>query len=187
MCGIVGYVGKKEVVPIIIEGLRRLEYRGYDSAGIAVAGNGDKSADSPRRRQAAQSGRSHPPQAARRHLRHRPHSLGHSRTSHRRKRSSSSRLHRQDRGRAQRHCRELSQPEEKADRRRPQVHHRNRYRSHRAPDREASFQDRQRSSSHARRSGSQDREGTERRLRSGRDFRRRTQQDRGRAQRPSVW
>ncbi|MFZ1009055.1 MAG: isomerizing glutamine--fructose-6-phosphate transaminase, partial [Candidatus Sulfotelmatobacter sp.] len=42
MCGIVGYVGKKPVVPVIIEGLRRLEYRGYDSAGIAVAGNGDK-------------------------------------------------------------------------------------------------------------------------------------------------
>ncbi len=42
MCGIVGYVGKKQVVPIIIEGLRRLEYRGYDSAGIAVAGNGDE-------------------------------------------------------------------------------------------------------------------------------------------------
>src|SRR6266481_5668765 len=41
MCGIVGYVGKKQVVPIILEGLRRLEYRGYDSAGIAVAGNGD--------------------------------------------------------------------------------------------------------------------------------------------------
>src|SRR5712692_5168773 len=41
MCGIVGYVGKKRVVPIIIEGLRRLEYRGYDSAGIAVAGNGE--------------------------------------------------------------------------------------------------------------------------------------------------
>ena len=36
MCGIVGYVGKKQVVPVIIEGLRRLEYRGYDSAGIAV-------------------------------------------------------------------------------------------------------------------------------------------------------
>ena len=40
MCGIVGYVGKKGVVPVIIEGLRKLEYRGYDSAGIAVAGNG---------------------------------------------------------------------------------------------------------------------------------------------------
>ena len=41
MCGIVGYVGKKPVVEVIIEGLRRLEYRGYDSAGIAVAGDGD--------------------------------------------------------------------------------------------------------------------------------------------------
>ncbi|HEV2468955.1 MAG TPA: glutamine--fructose-6-phosphate transaminase (isomerizing) [Candidatus Sulfotelmatobacter sp.] len=41
MCGIVGYVGKKSVVPVILEGLRRLEYRGYDSAGIAVSGNGD--------------------------------------------------------------------------------------------------------------------------------------------------
>ncbi|HEY1273037.1 MAG TPA: glutamine--fructose-6-phosphate transaminase (isomerizing) [Terriglobales bacterium] len=41
MCGIVGYVGKKQVVPVILDGLRRLEYRGYDSAGIAVAGNGE--------------------------------------------------------------------------------------------------------------------------------------------------
>ena len=38
MCGIVGYVGRKDVVSVIIEGLRRLEYRGYDSAGIAVGG-----------------------------------------------------------------------------------------------------------------------------------------------------
>jgi len=41
MCGIVGYVGPKKVVPVIIEGLRRLEYRGYDSAGIAVGSPGD--------------------------------------------------------------------------------------------------------------------------------------------------
>ncbi|MCI0536901.1 MAG: glutamine--fructose-6-phosphate transaminase (isomerizing) [Verrucomicrobiales bacterium] len=36
MCGIVGYVGRKQAAPIIVEGLRRLEYRGYDSAGLAV-------------------------------------------------------------------------------------------------------------------------------------------------------
>ena len=36
MCGIIGYVGKRQASPIILEGLRRLEYRGYDSAGVAV-------------------------------------------------------------------------------------------------------------------------------------------------------
>ena len=38
MCGIVGYVGDKNAVAIIVEGLKRLEYRGYDSAGVAVLG-----------------------------------------------------------------------------------------------------------------------------------------------------
>jgi len=40
MCGIIGYIGPKPVVPVLIEGLRRLEYRGYDSAGIALVRNG---------------------------------------------------------------------------------------------------------------------------------------------------
>ncbi|MBA7594834.1 glutamine--fructose-6-phosphate transaminase (isomerizing) [candidate division WOR-3 bacterium] len=39
MCGIVAYIGKKQAVPILLEGLKRLEYRGYDSAGIAVHSN----------------------------------------------------------------------------------------------------------------------------------------------------
>ena len=41
MCGIIGYIGPKSVVPVILDGLRRLEYRGYDSAGIAVVEDGE--------------------------------------------------------------------------------------------------------------------------------------------------
>ena len=41
MCGIIGYVGKKAAAPILLEGLRRLEYRGYDSAGVAVLRDAD--------------------------------------------------------------------------------------------------------------------------------------------------
>ncbi|HYU86989.1 MAG TPA: glutamine--fructose-6-phosphate transaminase (isomerizing) [Kribbellaceae bacterium] len=41
MCGIVGYIGGKPAAPVLVDGLARLEYRGYDSAGVAVLGSGD--------------------------------------------------------------------------------------------------------------------------------------------------
>ncbi|TBR24393.1 glutamine--fructose-6-phosphate aminotransferase, partial [bacterium] len=44
MCGIIGYVGERDVMPILVEGLRRLEYRGYDSAGVCIV-NGSASLD----------------------------------------------------------------------------------------------------------------------------------------------
>ena len=40
MCGILGYIGSRPLVPVLVEGLKRLEYRGYDSAGVALAGDG---------------------------------------------------------------------------------------------------------------------------------------------------
>ena len=40
MCGIVGYVGARQATPILVGGLRKLEYRGYDSAGVAIMRDG---------------------------------------------------------------------------------------------------------------------------------------------------
>ena len=50
MCGIVGAVAQRNITPILLEGLKRLEYRGYDSAGIALLGDGGERARQHRRR-----------------------------------------------------------------------------------------------------------------------------------------
>ncbi len=53
MCGIVGAVADRDVVPILMEGLRRLEYRGYDSAGLAVLNGSEHLTTAAHRRQGA--------------------------------------------------------------------------------------------------------------------------------------
>ena len=123
MCGIVGYVGKKRVVPVIIEGLRRLEYRGYDSAGIAVCGNGDglqiRRAEG-KLRNLEEVIRLKPLDGT--------YGIGHTRwATHGRPTEENAHPHRDcsgtNRRRPQRHYRELRFAEAKAHRRRPQVHH----------------------------------------------------------------
>ncbi len=55
MCGIVAYVGSKPALPILLEGLKRLEYRGYDSAGVALL------RENPARQRAAPPAAASPP------------------------------------------------------------------------------------------------------------------------------
>ena len=83
MCGIVGYVGARPALGIVLDGLRRLEYRGYDSAGVAVVGDGALLTEKRAGKLAnlekalAEDGRRRGIDA--RHDRHRPHPLGHPR------------------------------------------------------------------------------------------------------------
>ncbi len=81
MCGIVGYIGDKDAVDIIVQGLRRLEYRGYDSAGVAVIGPRACRCGGPRAGSRCSKGSCASGPA--RHRRHRPHPLGHPRPAHR--------------------------------------------------------------------------------------------------------
>ena len=121
MCGIVGYIGPQSVVPVIIEGLRRLEYRGYDSAGIATAGGPEGPRPAPRTRQAPQPRSRHLRLAHPWLLRHRPYALGYPRPPDGRKRPPPPRRLRHPRRRAQRHRRKLSHPQERPHRQGPQV------------------------------------------------------------------
>ena len=86
MCGIVGAVSTRNIVPILIEGLKRLEYRGYDSCGVAVHQDGElKRARSTSRVAELEAQRG--TRARRRRHRHRPHPLGHARRAGRAQRA----------------------------------------------------------------------------------------------------
>ena len=78
MCGIIGYIGTKPVLPVLIDGLRRLEYRGYDSAGVAAgAQRPDRTAAQRGQAGAARGG--HRCRPDRRRVRRGPHAMGHAR------------------------------------------------------------------------------------------------------------
>ena len=82
MCGIIGYVGGREAKPLLLSGLRRLEYRGYDSAGIALREDG-RPRLRPRGRQPPESDRRDRAERLRRAPRPRSHALGDARRRHR--------------------------------------------------------------------------------------------------------
>ena len=92
MCGIVGYTGTRPVKDILIEGLSRLEYRGYDSAGIAVEQDGKLEVVHCKGKV---SGLAQLVEPLERHLRHRPHALGHAWPPQRGERASAYLLRRQ--------------------------------------------------------------------------------------------
>ena len=135
MCGIVGYTGPREAGPILIEGLKRLEYRGYDSAGIALVDDDGRAVRREAGRQARQPpDRDRRPDAARRD-RAGPHALGDPRPAERPERPSPPRLHGRDHGHPQRDHRELPRAARRARGARPHAHLRDRHGGDRPPRR----------------------------------------------------
>ena len=135
MCGIVGYTGPREAGPILIEGLKRLEYRGYDSAGIALVDDaGDLFVEKRAGKLANLQTAHRRPDPARRH-RPRPHALGDPRPAERPQRPSPPGLHRRHHGHPQRDHRELPRAARRARGPRPHAHLRDRHGGDRPPRR----------------------------------------------------
>ena len=137
MCGIVGYTGPHEASPILVAGLRRLEYRGYDSAGLADArrATGSTSGSGPAGSGRWRSCSSSEPAAG--PLRDQPHALGHPRAGHRPQRPPAPRRpgRRPGRRRPQRRDREPRRAPPRARGRGLRLPEPDRHRGHRPPDR----------------------------------------------------
>ena len=179
MCGIVGYVGSKKVVPIILEGLERLEYRGYDSAGIAV-GNGTSRLEVRRApgklRNLQESIREHPLEGS--------YGIGHTRwATHGRPSEENAHPHRDCSGEVAVVHNGIVENylalKRRLDGRRPPVCHRDGHGDHRASGGEAPWRKGQRREGQPGRSGAGGHRRAERGLRSGGNLFARPQQDRG--------
>ena len=135
MCGIVGYTGPRQAGPILIEGLRRLEYRGYDSAGIALV---DEEGDLFVEKKAGKLANLQDAIAdgtPARDDRPRAHPLGHARPPQRPQRPSPPGLHGRDHRHPQRDHRELPRAARRARGARPRAHLRDGHGGDRAPRR----------------------------------------------------